>query len=185
MADGETKRDPRLQTATVIAVSAVVANVVFFFLSSLYNDDHPIDLGAARMQFATMTVAIAGLAIAAVYATRWVAHGLAATLGLFELGGGVSALVAGRPMVLGVTLLVLGAVAIVLALRSLNRSRAVWAFLVAITSTSATSYLFGAPKVAQQLHISLWIALILPGLWCVATVALAMLRDDFRRSAAR
>jgi hypothetical protein len=39
---------------------------------------------------------------------------------------------------------------------------------------------FGAPKIRHVLDIGLWHALIIPALMIVATIALGMVRDEYR-----
>jgi hypothetical protein len=86
--------------------------------------------------------------------------------------------------VLGISLIAAGAIGIGLAWASWHRSRAAWAFLISLTAVLAVCFLFGAPKVRNQLGIGLWTALIYPGIKTVTVVALAMMRDDYRTVAA-
>jgi hypothetical protein len=60
-----------------------------------------------------------------------------------------------------------------------RRSRAAWAFLVAICGVLAVVDFFGAPKIRHALDVSLWTTMIIPGLYAIATVTLMQLREDY------
>jgi hypothetical protein len=182
----ESQAPPRvqaLQLAGVIAGMVVMLNVAFFVLSKMYVEDRPkemIDLTGARLAFALLTKATGIMAFAAARAPRVIGHGYAGMLGLASLVGGVQALRADLPPVMGVTLLVLGVLQPTLAWLSWQRSRASWAFLIAIVAVFGVVTLFGAPKIRSLLDINLWYAFLLPAQQFVCVAALAMLRDDYR-----
>lgn len=126
--------------------------------------------------FAVLSVAAVGAAVA----PRVTGHALAFGFGAAALVAGSLALGGTLPNVLGVTLLVIGAMLVVLAALSLRRSRAAWSALAAILAVLPLAALFGAPKVAKLLGTSLPIALIAPGLLMIAVMALAFVRDQYR-----
>jgi len=191
------KQSATMQVAILVAICVVVLNVVFYLLSGSYFDSKrgafgaaPItdaQIHAARMQFVWFTVIVGAAAVAASFAARTVGHAIAALIGLASFVTAIYALGSSLPKVLGVTLLVLGALMPLLAYLSLFRHvRAAWAFLVAMTTTYATVLLFGAPKVRGQLwDIGLWTALIFPGLLVVAAVALTLVRHEYREPVKR
>jgi hypothetical protein len=94
--------------------------------------------------------------------------------------GGVAALVADFNLVLPVALFLTGSLFLVLTWKSLERSRAAWAFLVALCAVFAVVMLFGSTKVRNHTGVGLYYAMIIPGMLWVATVALALVRDDYR-----
>jgi hypothetical protein len=191
------KHNATAQVAILVAICVVVLNAVFYFLSSAYFDGKrggfgaaPIgddQIGAARMQFAAFTVIVGAAAIGAAFAARAVGHAIAAVIGVGSFVMAIYALWATQlPKVLGVTLFLIGALMPLLAYLSASlRVRSAWAFLVATTTTYACVLFFGAPKVRGQLGIGLWTALILPGLLVVATVALTLIRGEYREPAKR
>lgn len=190
------KHNATLQVAILVAICVVVLNAAFYVLSGAYFDSKrggfgaaPItddQINAARMQFAAFTVIVGAAAIAAGFAARAVGHAIATVVGLGSFVAAIYAFQSSLPKVLPVTLFLLGGLMPVLAYLSLYRHvRAAWAFLLATTTTYATVLFFGAPKVRAQLDIGLWSALILPGLLVVATVALTLIRHDYREPANR
>jgi type IV secretory pathway VirB3-like protein len=86
----------------------------------------------------------------------------------------------GMPPVLGITMLILGALTIVLTIRSLQYSRVAWSFLCSLMSVMALVTLFGSPKVRNILHIRLGVALLIPGALIVGVVFLSQLRLSYR-----
>jgi hypothetical protein len=110
---------------------------------------------------------------------RVIGHMLPAVLSVGNLVAGVASLAGGLPFVLTVTLLVSGILIPVLAWFSYRRSRAAWAFLVAMTGVFAVLSLFGGPRIAATLSTSLQAVLIIPVLFAAATVVLIQLRDDY------
>lgn len=185
-APAATSRREAIRAAVVVLSTIVVFNGAFFLLSSLYFEDKPAwsytpdDLMRVRGAFAVMTLAIGTASLVAALSPRKIGHALAALLGGVELVFGVVALVEHKPPVLGVTLLVAGALTLELTRNSWRGSRAAWAFLVAMIAVVGTCLLFGAPKVRSQLGIGLWTALILPGLQYVTCISLALLRRDYQ-----
>jgi hypothetical protein len=170
------------QIAIVIAVGLVALNGAFFFMSMAWADspEKEAALFQLRGAFAMMSGTIGAASFFAALAPRLIAHGFAAVTGLLEVVFGAVALATGRPPVLGVSLIVAGVIGIGLTVSSFQRSRAAWAFLAALSAVLAICFLFGAPKVRNQLGIGLWTALIYPGIKIIIVVALAMLRDDYR-----
>lgn len=183
----EVVRSPRkqsLQIAGVAAATAVVLNGLFWVMSGRYFAGKPLEqaaeLGSVRGAFAIMTFLIAVLSYAAAIAPRAVGHGLSIVIGVASIAGGIAGLVSTLPGVMGVTLLICGLIIPVLVIYSLKHSRSAWAFLIAMLSVLATVTFFGAPKIRHVIDISLWHALLIPGLMIVATIALGMLRDEYK-----
>jgi hypothetical protein len=110
---------------------------------------------------------------------RVIGHVFPAVLSIGNLAAGVASLVGGLPLVLAVTLLMSGVLIPVLAWFSYQRSRAAWAFLVAMAGVFAVLTLFGAPRIAATLSASIPTVMIIPGLFAAATVALINLRGDY------
>jgi hypothetical protein len=171
-------------------------NVFFFFASGNYFASHHQLVGGAsvpafspdqathiRVVFAAMSGAVTAIAFIASRARRGVGHLLAAVLGLANLAFGVVALIFSQPGALIATLLVSGVVVPTLAYFSYRRSRAAWAFLVALCGVFAVVGVFGGPKISRVLDVSLWATQIFPGLYVVACETLALLSDDYVESA--
>jgi hypothetical protein len=190
--DMPSDRAPIPILAVLFAAGFVVVNVAFFVLSGSYFASHHQFIGGAsvptfspeqathvRIVFAGMSAAVTAVAFVASLARRWIGHVLAAVLGAVNLVFGLLALTHGQPGALTATLLVTGAVVPTLAHFSYRRSRAAWAFLVALCGVFAVVGLFGAPKISKALDVSLWTTMIFPGLYVVACVTLALLRDDY------
>lgn len=178
--------------AVLFAVGFVVVNAAFFVLSGSYFASHHQFVGGAsvptfspeqathvRVAFGGMSGAVAAVAFVASLARRWIGHVLAAVLGAVNLVFGLFAITHSQPGALTATLLVTGFVVPTLAHFSYRRSRAAWAFLVALCGVLAVVGLFGAPKISKVLDVSLWTTMIFPGLYVVACVTLALLRDDY------
>ena len=191
MNDTKSEATP-IQIAGLVTTGLVIANVAFYFLSNLYYEDRSALYGAVtaghiqqvRINFGLFTGSIAIGSILASLRPLYVGHVLA---GLFALGaivGGVAALSKEMMPVLPASLMVGGVVMAVLVWKSLMKSRAAWAFLIAMTSTLAAVMLFGSTKLRGALDVQLYIALIIPGLLAVATIALAMVRDDYKEAQA-
>jgi hypothetical protein len=177
--------DPRVQTSIVIGAGVLGANMAFFVLSMFYADERPqTDLVSVRLAFGVMSLVIGGTAVGAVFATRPVAHALAAGTACAEFVFGMLALRHWLPPVLGCALVIAGALGGWLVVMSWNGTRSAWAFAIALAVVLGVCMLFGAPKVRSQLGIGLWTALIYPGLKFVDAVALTALRERYRRSAA-
>lgn len=187
MGDVQASRKQSLQMAGVVAGSAVALNALFWVMSSMYFTDKPklahVDVGAVRSAFAAMSFVIAAATYAAGFAPRMIGHGIAVLIGVASLIGGVAGLMSALPNVLGVTLLACGVLLPLLAVYSLKLSRPAWAFLLTTLAVLATVTFFGAPKIRHMLDISLWFALIIPGLQIVAVVALSMVRGEYHARA--
>lgn len=190
MADrGDTRHTQATQLATVVVITTVVLNVLFYVLSNLYFEDRAAMYGMAsddhirgvRIAFGYFTGSVAIATVCAVIAPRAIGHGLGAAAGLLALVGAYGATAKDMHPVLPATLLVVGLLVPVLVWQSLVRSRAAWSFLIAICAVLGIVTLFGATKVRTAAGIGLWDALIIPGLLAVATAALAMTRDAYRQ----
>lgn len=180
-----------MQIGGIVITAVLILNVAFYFLSSMYFDDRvkrfgPIsdaDMMAVRMAFAVFTGSVGIASIISTLAPRELGHGIASLAGLGSLYAAYGAYSRDMPGVLTVALVVLGLMFPLLVWRSLLRSRAAWATLTSLCAVYGTVLLFGAPKVRGILGVGLWTALIIPGLLAVATVAMAMVRDDYRETA--
>ncbi|HEX3764288.1 MAG TPA: hypothetical protein VHW23_36590 [Kofleriaceae bacterium] len=185
-------RTPIVRLAPLFVIGFLLVNGAFYVLSGSYFESHhqlvggesvplysPAEASHVRMVFAAMSGAIAAVAFIASLARRVVGHALAALLGLANLVFGALAASHGQPGALTSTLLITGVVVPALAVQSYRRSRAAWAFLVALCGVFAVVGLFGAPKVRGVLDVSLWTTMIFPGLYLVASATLAQLRDDY------
>ena len=187
---GERRADSNhgLQIAGVVLLAWVLLNAAFYYLSAqyfaerapVYGAQTPDAIKAVRIAFAVFSGCIGASAICAAIAPRWIGHGIAAAAGIASLVAAWAAFEHGMPNVLGVSLGLLGLVLPALVWRSAMRSRAAWAFLVATSAVYATVLLFGAPKVRGLLGIGLWTALIIPGTLAIGTIALVMVRQDYR-----
>lgn len=178
-----TTRSSSLQTAAIVAGSALTLNALFFVMSGMYFGDKPqqaAGIGTVRVAFAVMSFLIAATSFAAGLAPRLVGHGLATVIGLASMIGGVAGLMSSLPPVLGVALLASGGLLITLVVYSLKGSRPAWSFLISMLAVLATVTFFGAPKIRHVLHVSLWSALIIPGLQIVAVIALVMVRGEYK-----
>jgi hypothetical protein len=177
-----------MQIAGLVLTFCVLLNAAFYFLSDMYFADRVgrfgagelEAVGAVRIAFAMFSLSVAVGSVLASFAPSVIGHGIAGAAGLGSLIGGALAISRGLPPVLGVTMIVLGGLFPVLVWRSLARSRAGWAFLIALCAVYALVLLFGAPKVRGLLGIGLWHALIIPGLLAVGAAALGMLRERYR-----
>lgn len=182
-----TNPNPAIQFAILIAVICALLNVAFFFLSGVYVSDKTIDapineavLHNVRIAFVVFSGTVSLGSIGAAFATKWVAHGLSTIAGLASLVAAYYAFKTTMPLVLPVSLAVVGMLFPLLAWRSWANSRAAWSCMVAMCFTLALVLLFGAPKVRSQVGIGIWIAFIIPGMLTVAGVALTMLRGNYR-----
>ncbi len=182
--------------APLFVIGFLVVNAAFFFLSGSYFESHHQFVGGAsvptfspdqaahvRVVFAAMSGAVTVVAFVASLARRVTGHLLAAGLGAVNLVFGFFAFTHNQPGALIATLLVSGLVVPTLAHFSYRRSRAAWAFLVALCGVFAVVGLFGAPKISRVLDVSLWMTMIFPGLYVVACVTLALLRDAYVEAA--
>jgi hypothetical protein len=178
----------RVQISILIGAFALLLNVAFFFLSTVYfnskrnsliavdiSDEH---IANVRIQFVIFTGLVAGAMVAAVFAPKIVGHALSAAAGLTALVGAYFGFVQGMPTALPCALAVVGLVYPVLVWRSLSGSRAAWSFQLALCYALALVLIFGAPKVRAQVGVGLWMAM--PGLLAVAGTALVWTRRDYR-----
>jgi hypothetical protein len=182
---------PRL--AILCVVGFAIVNAAFYVLSDSYFESHHAIVGGQlvatysadqaqhiRIVFAAVSGAVTAVAFAAAMWRNQVAHVLAGVLGVFNFTAGVVA--AWRPGVSGAlvaTLLITGGLMPVLAWFSYRRARGAWSILVALSGVLAVVGLFGAPKVRNVLDVSLWTTMLLPGLFAVACVSLALLRERY------
>ncbi len=187
-----TAPQPALRIAILCVAAFLGLNAVFFLLSGSYFEGHrelvagvsqpsysPTQMTHVRVTFAVFSGVIAAFAFLAGLLPRVLGHLIPVLLGAVDLVASGFAFAHELPGVLGMTLLVCGVVMPVLAWHSYRRSRAAWAFLVAICGVFAVVLLFGAPKVRGALDIGLWTTMILPGLNAVAAGALVSLRGEY------
>lgn len=170
-----------MQTAGVIAVTLVILNIAFFLLSRLYYEDSMAgDLENVRRAFGTTSILIGMLTYVATLAPRLIGHGIAVVLGIISLVSAVMAYTHDLPSVMVATLLIIGGLLPLLAWRSWLHSRAAWSFLIAVLAVFGGVDFFGAPKIRSLIGISLWDAMIIPGMQVIAVIALSMLRSEYR-----
>jgi hypothetical protein len=179
-----TTRKQAMRMAVALSSTLLMVNVGFFILSGLWFDDHKdADLGLIRVAFGALTFLVCAASFGAALAPRLIGHLLGFVTGITAFVAGIAALSQGLPGVMGVTLLILGAIAPVLAFYSLQHSRAAWSMLISILAVFTLVTFFGAPKVRGVLHVGMWTALIAPALMLVAVIALSMLRGEYRERA--
>jgi hypothetical protein len=172
------------RTAAVIFGALAMMNTLFWFLSTLYFDDHHLDAAnimVVRGAFATLTGVLSIATFIASLAPRVVGHVLATLLGCLALVSSVEAMAHGMPAAMYGTLLIAGILFPVLAWWSWRGSRPAWSFLIAMACVFGITSFFGAPKLRSQLDTSLWYALIVPGLYFTTVASLTMLRGHYRR----
>jgi hypothetical protein len=192
--------DTLRRSITLMAILCIAAfilvNVAFYFLSNSYFESHrdiiagvgptssygPAQIKHVRIAFVVFSGVVAIAGFAAGLLPRIVGHALPVLLGAVNLVAGIAAFAHELSGALTATLLVSGVLMPLLAWHSYRRSRAAWAFLVAMCAVFAVVELFGAPKVRGALDISLWITMILPGLNAVAAGALIALRGEYLES---
>jgi hypothetical protein len=182
--------NPALQISMLIGAFALLLNIGFFFLSSVYfnskrNSLIAVDVSDAhinnvRIQFIVFSGLVAAAMIGAVFAPKIIAHVLSGAAGLTALAGSYFGFSQGMPLALPVALAIIGLVFPLLIWRSLQRSRAAWSFQLALCYALALVLIFGAPKVRAQVGVGLWLTMILPGLLVVAGTALIWTRRDYR-----
>lgn len=179
-----------IQVAGLVVTAAVITNIAFYFLSDLYFEDRSAmygavtdhDINRVRLHFGIFTGTISAGAIIAAVQPRLLGHALAAAFGIGAIVAGVAAISRNMHPVLPAALIAAGIMLDILVWRSFERSRVAWAFLIGMTATLAAVLLFGSTKVRSVFDVGLWTALIIPGLLTVTTVALAMVRDDYREA---
>jgi hypothetical protein len=180
--------------ALICAAGFVGLNVVFYVLSGSYFESHrevvanvgafptysPEQMMKVRITFGWFAAAMAVGGFLTWFRPRELGHALPAAFGAAQLIGVTKAALVGLPPVLVVAWIVFGVLLVVLAVLSyFRRSRPAWAFLVAITAVFALFETFGATEIAGGLGISLWIALIFPGLKVIATIALVSRNHEY------
>lgn len=181
---------PRL--ALFCVVGLVLANAAFYFLSGNYFASHHQIVSGARVAtysaeqeshirivFGAISTAIAAATFASGVSRHVFRHVLAALLGLCNLVAGGAALWHGLSGALTATLLISGVLMPVLAWFSYHGVRGAWTFLVTMCGVFAVATLFGAPKIRAGLDVGLWTTMVLPGMFAVACVSLAMLHRDY------
>ncbi|MBK7536434.1 MAG: hypothetical protein IPI49_13905 [Myxococcales bacterium] len=177
--------DPKPQPTdeeTTLSSWAIVLAIAVIALNGLFQVASPPEYREqARISFLIFTVLVGGALFAAAARPRLVGHALAGGMGLAALGAGLANLASTLPFLLALVLVVIGLAMLWMAYRSLTtNSRLSWAFLAALLGVLAVCTLFGAPKIRNLLHVSMWTALLLPGLSTVATIALSMISEDYR-----
>ena len=180
--------NPIVQLAVLVGILIVVLNVGFYFLSEAYFEDRVKRFGAqelarlagARVDFGIFTAVVGGATIFAGMQPRLAGHAIAVLAGLGALVAGVAGFLADFGFVLPLTLLVVAGLFVVFVIYSLWRSRAAWASLSALCVVLAVVMLFGAPKLSGLLGIGMWLAMLVPGLFGVATWALSLIREQYR-----
>lgn len=178
------------------AVAFVLVNVFFYVMSAGYFESHHEVAGSpgtgysaaqmthVRIMFAVLSAVAAAVAFVSALKPREIGHLIPVPFGLIYIVSAYPALASTKPPVLGITWLLAGVLMLVLAWQSYrHRSRAAWAFLIALCCALGFAEIFGAPKVARELDISLWTALIAPALKVIAVVALSSIRNDYLESA--
>jgi len=86
---------------------------------------------------------------------RAIGHSLSVLLGFASIIGGVAGLASSLPPVVGVTLLLSGALLVVLAIYSMKHRRAAWAFLISVLSVLPTVTVLGAADDPTVHHLGL------------------------------
>lgn len=181
------RRDLKV-VAYFIGAAFLIAGIAFYFLSQAYFASRAEDgfvysaahIRDVRIAFGVMLACVAAGGWLAAFAPRAVGHGLAAAAGVLAFVGGVGALAGDINLVLPVGLFLTGALFLLLTWKSLERSRMAWAFLVALCAVFAVVMLFGSTKVRNHAGVGLYYAMIIPGMLAVATVALTLVRGDYR-----
>lgn len=103
----------------------------------------------------------------------WVGHGIPAALGIAALIAAFFSYQSEIQITLTVALIISGALLPLLSWLSINRSRAAWSFLISLSIVFGIMTLFGAPKIRTLIGVHMAVALVIPGLFALAAVALA------------
>jgi hypothetical protein len=114
----------------------------------------------------------------------WIGSIGAALLGVVLLGFGGYALFERGPTLrpLSIALILTGAAQIILGWRSIAvRSRGAWSFLMSINGTLFVVFLFGSPKLRDEFHTPLGVALIPCVLFAIVTVMLSLSAREYER----
>lgn len=180
--------NPIVQLTILIAILAVIMNAGFYFLSESYFEDRVKRFGlqelarldGARIDFAVFTIVVGLGVIASVASPRWVGHGIPAVAAVLSFVAAMAIFAGDLPVILGITLLFAsGIFALVIWLSLQKRSRVGWSCLLALCIVFGIVTLFGAPKLRGLVGVGLWVAMIVPGVFGVATAALAQLRAQY------
>ncbi|MEZ4363518.1 MAG: hypothetical protein R3B48_25305 [Kofleriaceae bacterium] len=162
--------------ATAIAGAIVVAMLfALFYLAST-----PAYRAEATVPFLLAAVLITAAVIAATQWPRYVGHGLALAYGICAPIGAYLLRSQSDLVLVPLFLAACGVLALVLTPLSYHRKRAAWAFLLSLLVVMAVCTLFGAPKIRANFGVSMWIALMIPGLLGAASVGLGMLSGDYQ-----
>jgi hypothetical protein len=186
----------------VVVGCYLLVNIVFYFLSheffsacadaaGVVDPNHCVkvlrvsdaELWSVRWQFATFAAVVSIGVILTGFAPWWFAHAVAGIAGVVSLVASVAAMSVGLPILMTAALAGTGAMFLVMGWHSLHRSRSAWAFLFSLTLITAVAGVFGAPKLRDTAGVSLWTAMMVPGLLACVAVALGLCRDQFRGSA--
>ena len=113
---------------------------------------------------------------------RWAAY-VAVLLGLVLIFRGVELLLPPREarMPYSITLVIIGALQMMLSYYVLKANRASWAFLTSLNGTLFVVALFGAPKIRDELQVDMALALLPCLLFGVVTLLAAFAAQDFER----
>lgn len=184
----EIDRNDLKVVAAFVGAAAIVLCVAFYFLSQAYYDDRAKDghlvtedhIASVRIAFTSFISVVGIAAILASLSPRIVGHALSAIAGLGAIAGGVAAASTDINIVLPISLFLGGVLFVVLTWKSLERSRPAWAFLIAMCSVFGVIMLFASTKLRNHTGVGIYYALIVPGMLQVATVALALLRREYR-----
>ena len=133
-----------VQLTIIILVATLMLNVLFYFLSGFYYDDKRATEGLmstitdatvsrTRLSFGIFSGLTAATLCGAMFAPKWVGHGVSALFGIASIIGAVFAASAGISNALTVSLVLIGLLYPALAVLSLLRqSRAAWSFLCSV-----------------------------------------------------
>jgi hypothetical protein len=165
-----------------VATGAVVVAALFLLFRFASTAEYRAE---AQVPFLVACVAVCAALIAATVRPRLVGHGLAATYSVAAVLGGVVALQRSPYVLLPLFVLASGVLAAALTYGSYQRrSRPAWSFLCALLAVMAVSTLFGAPKVRHMLDVTMWTALMIPGLLTAAVTGLGMVSEQYRERGA-
>ena len=119
-------------------------------------------------------------ALADVDGIGWAGHLTLAVLGLLSLVASVFSFRSHIQPTLGVSLLISGVLLPILVWFSLQRSRAAWSFLIALSIVLGIMTLFGAPKVRSLVGIPMSVALVIPALFAGAVFCLTAIDRRYK-----
>lgn len=179
---------PLLTNAGIALGVVAFANALFYFLSDKYfaervakhGPDELAGIDGARASFLVFSLVVGAAATAGTTMPRAVGHALGAAAGLACVAAAFAVFSSDLSVVLGATLLALGVIFPIAAHRSWHGSRAAWAMIVSLAGTLGLITMFAAPTLGRMFGISMWQAMILPGLLAVAAMALFLIQDRYR-----